>query len=121
MAKGKKAAAQQPHSAWPHVSVSEHPRARQSLRALRGWAGLIAFGLVAFLSHRAGVDPFETGVRALAVGVFVFVAAWALGVSLWRQLVLAEARAEAQRRRAEREAALQAGLARHEQPTEVVA
>ena len=103
MAKGRKKAVEQPHSAWPHVSVSEHPRARGSLRRLRGWAGLIAFGLVAYLSYNAGVPPFEVGVRALLTGIGVYLAAWAAGVALWRQIVYAEAKGEAERRRAERE------------------
>src|SRR5690242_4022670 len=103
MAKGKKKAVEQPHSPWPHISVSEHPRALRSLRALRGWAGLLTFGLVALLSYRAGVAPFEVGVRALAAGIGVYLAAWAAGVSLWRQIVYGEAKREAERRRAERE------------------
>jgi type VI protein secretion system component VasK len=103
MARGKKKAAEQPHSAWPHISVSEHPRARRSLRRLRGWAGLLTFGFVALLSYRAGVAPFEVGVRALAAGIGVYLAAWAAGVALWRQIVYAEAKREAERRREERE------------------
>ena len=106
MAKGKKkkaAATQQPHSPWPHISVSEHPRALASLRRLRGWAGLLTFVFVAYLSYRAGVAPFEIGVRALVAGIGVYLAAWAAGVSLWRQVVYAEAKREAERRRAERE------------------
>jgi len=105
MAKGKKKKAEQeqPHSAWPHISVSEHPRALRSLRRLRGWAGLLTFGFVALLSHNAGVAPFEVGVRALVAGIGVYLAAWAAGVALWRQIVYAEAKGEAERRRSERE------------------
>jgi hypothetical protein len=98
--KEKKAPA--PKSEWPHVSVSEHPRAARSVRSLKAWGGLLAFTLVGLVSWRAGVEPFEVGLRALGAGIVGYLAAWMIGVTLWQRIVLAEAKAEAERRRDER-------------------
>jgi hypothetical protein len=89
---------------WPHVSVAAHPRAARSVRTLKAWCGLLAFALVGLLSWRAGVEPFEVGLRALAAGVVGYLAGWVIGVTLWQRIVLAEAKAEAERRRDERRA-----------------
>jgi hypothetical protein len=97
--KGKKGKSE-PKSEWPVISVEAHPRASRAIRQMKGWAGLLGFALVGLLSLRAGVEPFEAGVRALATGVALYVLAWMAGVTLWRSLVVEEARQEGERRRA---------------------
>ena len=86
---------------WPSISVSSHPRAARSVRRAKAWAGLLALVLVAVLSSRAGVEPFEAGVRALVAGIVAYLVVWGAGVALWQRLVYAEARAEVERRREE--------------------
>jgi type VI protein secretion system component VasK len=95
--KGKKGKGQE--SEWPVISVSAHPRASNSIRLMKSWAGLLGFVLVGVLSYRAGVAPFEALVRALVVGVLLYVVVWVLAVTLWRNLVVEEARQEGERRR----------------------
>src|SRR3954465_4421029 len=86
---------------WPLISVSAHPRANRSIRRTKAWAGLIGFFAVAWLSHRAGGDDFQAGVRALVAGIVLYLATWRASVSLWQRLVVHEARVEAERRRDE--------------------
>ena len=99
---------------WPLISVAEHPRARRSIRRTKAWAGLLGLVLVGFLSHRAGVEPFEAGIRALLAGVAFYVVTWMVSVALWQKIVLYEAKAEAERRRDERAAQLAALQAQQE-------
>lgn len=101
--KDKKRKGAAPESEWPLVSVAEHPRARASIRQAKSWAGLLGLLLVGWLSHRAGVDDFQVGVRALIAGIALYLATWAVSVRLWQQLVLHEAKQVAERRREERE------------------
>jgi hypothetical protein len=75
------------------LSVATHPRARAQVRRVKGWGGLIGFGIAAYLSLKAGVPATQTGVRALGAGVAGYLVAWACAVSVWRHLVLAELRA----------------------------
>jgi hypothetical protein len=75
---------------------------------MKAWAGLGGFALVGLLSYQAGVQPFESLVRALIAGIALYLAAWMLGVTLWRSLVVEEARQEGERRRAELEEQLRA-------------
>ena len=90
----------QQESEWPVISVSAHPRATSAIRRMKAWAGLGGFALVGILSSQAGVEPFESVVRALIAGIALYVVAWMAGVMLWRSLVVEEARQEGQRRRA---------------------
>ncbi len=77
-------------------------RAASHVRWAKGWGGLAAFALVAYLSWRAGMSAFDAGARALGAGVVGFLAAWAASLYVCRVLVEAERRLEAGR---EREAA----------------
>ena len=90
----------EPKSDWPVISVSAHPRASSAIRKMKAWAALVGFALVAVLSYQAGVEPFESLVRALAAGIALYIVAWMAGVTLWRSLVVEEARQEGERRRA---------------------
>ena len=97
--KAKKKGKGEPVSEWPVISVSAHPRASHAIRRMKAWAGLIGFVLVGYLSYDAGVVPFEALLRALAAGVVFYVLAWVVAVTLWRSLVVEEARQEGERRR----------------------
>jgi hypothetical protein len=87
------------------ICVSAHPRAAYSIRRAKGFGGLLGLVLVAWLSHRAGALPVDAAVRGLAAGLAGYLACWAIAVQVWRHLVVAEARAAADRAR-ERAAAL---------------
>jgi hypothetical protein len=90
------------------ISISAHPRAAYSIRRMKGFGGLVGLLLVGWLSYRAGALPVDAALRALAGGVVGYVACWMIAVQVWRHLVIAEARAAAERIR-ERSAAAGAG------------
>jgi hypothetical protein len=91
------------------VSIAAHPRAKASIRRVRAWTGLIAFGLVLFLSLSANVGGQEATMRALAGGLVGNLIGWACALAVWRQIVVQEVRsienARRERRRARAEAA----------------
>jgi hypothetical protein len=96
------------------VRVGAHPRARASIRRLRGRVGLAALVLCLLLSLRAGLPPFDAVARALLVGIAAQFVAWFAGVLVWRHLILGELLAHRdalEAARAEREAAAQAARA----------
>ena len=101
--KGKKAAVSE-----TAISVAGHPRAAYSIRRAKGFGGLLGLLLVGWLSWRAGVLPVDAAIRALIGGITGYVACWMIAVQVWRHLVVAEARAAADRAR-ERAAAAAAG------------
>jgi hypothetical protein len=74
-------------------SVANHPRAGGQVARMKAWAGLGGFGLVAILSERAGVPAADLLLRAIVGGIAAYVIAWAVGVAVWRHLVIAELRA----------------------------
>ena len=77
------------------VKVSEHPRARRSIRMAKGYGGLAGFFLVAWLSWHAGTDFPHTVMRSIGAGLAGYVVAWAAAVYIWRQLAIAEIRQRA--------------------------
>jgi hypothetical protein len=102
MAKAKKAKAPKQGKATVSetaISVSGHPRAAYSIRRAKGFGGLFGMILVGWLSHRAGALPVDAALRALIGGISGYVAAWMISVQVWRHLVVAEARAAADRLR----------------------
>jgi hypothetical protein len=80
------------------ITVGSHPRARASVQKWRALGGLIGFGLTLFLSLRAGAPAFDATARALMAGIALHLVAWAISVTVWRQLMLAELRAIHDRR-----------------------
>lgn len=72
------------------VRLCDHPRASRQIEVVRAWAALGTFALMGLLSLRAGVPPFNAGIRALTAGVIGYVVVWALAVAVWRHLALAE-------------------------------
>ena len=93
------------------ITIGAHPRATRSVRRARAFGGLLGFVVTLFLAHQAGVPAWDGVLRALAAGVALHLVAWALAVTVWRQLMLAEMRAAHDRRlaRAERRADLARG------------
>lgn len=93
-------------NAVPTVSVAAHPRAKASIRKIRGRTALAAFALVLFLSLNGGVTGQEAVVRALIAGVAGNLVGWACALAVWRQIVVQEVRlvAEARRERARAQA-----------------
>lgn len=81
-------------------SVAAYPRAREQVRRAKGWGGLAGFAIAAFLSLHASVPPEQVALRALAAGVVGYLLAWGCAVAVWRQLIVAELRAVAERREA---------------------
>ena len=101
--KDKKGAAADPNV----ITIGSHPRARRSVQRMRALGGLVGFALTLFLSLQAGVPAFDATARALMAGVALHLVAWAVSVTVWRQLMLAELRAMHDRR-------LEAARRRHE-------
>lgn len=82
------------------LSVAGHPRAAAQVRKAKGWGGLAAFVVTAYLSLSHGATPDVAGMRALGAGVLGYVIAWTCAVMVWRQLMVAEIRAKVERARA---------------------
>ena len=87
------------------IRVSAHPRATYSIARLKGFGGLFGLLLVGLLSWRAGLPPVDAALRGLIGGVVAYLVCWAVGVQVWRHLVMAEAAAAAEVVRKRREAA----------------
>jgi hypothetical protein len=79
------------------ISIAGHPRATYSIRRARGLGGMVGLVLVGWLSYRAGALPVDAALRALAGGVAGYISCWMISVQVWRHLVIAEARAAAER------------------------
>jgi hypothetical protein len=81
------------------ITIGAHPRARRSVQRARALGGLLGFLVTLALSLSAGVPGFDAVARALVAGIVVHLAAWAISVSVWKQLMLAEIQALHDRRR----------------------
>ncbi len=92
------------------MRLSEHPRARAGIRRAKGAAGLAAFLLVGLLALRSGLPEGDVVVRALLAGIVAYFIGWAVAVTVWRQIALAELET-ARKRREARLAALEAAAA----------
>src|SRR5579875_3141466 len=89
-AKGKKS--KDGGAAAGRPSIANHPRARASVRRVKGFGGLIGFAIGALLAHGAGLPVTSVLERALIIGIGSYLLAWACAVAVWRQIVLAELR-----------------------------
>jgi hypothetical protein len=87
----------QPAAAQPIV-LTAHPRASRSVRRTRAAAGLAGFLITLVLSLRTGVPAWDATARALVAGIVLHLAGWAVAVTVWRQLILAELRTMHDRR-----------------------
>lgn len=92
------------------VSVAAHPKAKAQVRRAKGWGGLLGFVIAAYLSIQASVPLDVVGERALLAGLLGYMVGWAVSVTVWRQIMMAELKAKAEQvkqRRAEAAAAQQ--------------
>jgi hypothetical protein len=116
MSKKKKDAAK-PEGAVQAISVAAHPRAKASIRRIRAWTALAAFGIVLFLSLNAGVTGQEAAVRAVLAGLVGNLAGGFCALAVWRQLVVAELRVVENARRERARARTEAAAAAKAAPT----
>jgi hypothetical protein len=72
------------------IRLSGHPRARRQIRTAKGWGGLLAFLLVLKLSRGAALPWPDALLRGVLGGIAGYLAAWAIAVTVWRHLALAE-------------------------------
>jgi hypothetical protein len=82
----------------PEISIAAHPRAAASIRRARSRTAIAVFVLVLVVALHGHVGAQDAVARALIAGVIANVLAWAIGVAVWRQIVLAELRAAHRRR-----------------------
>lgn len=75
------------------IRLSDHPRATRQIELARGWGGVGGFAFVGLLSLQTNVPPTTVCVRALLAGIVGYCACWAVAVTVWRHLALAEAEA----------------------------
>jgi hypothetical protein len=80
------------------VSIASHPRAKAGIRRARTRAAFGAFVLVFALNIVRHADPFDATWRALLGGIVVNIIVWRCALIVWKHIVLAELRAEEQRR-----------------------
>jgi uncharacterized membrane protein YccC len=67
---------------------------------------------VLWLALNAGVPPADAVLRALMAGVAGFLIAWAVGLVVWKQIVMGELRLALQKRERRRQALVQAAADR---------
>ena len=108
-ARGKKAQGEKKDGDSAGPSVAGHARAGTYIRRAKGWGGLGAFVIAAYLSISAGVPTYEVTIRALAAGAAGYLLAWACSVTVWRHLVLAEFRVAVEDAKSQRLAAGEGG------------
>jgi hypothetical protein len=73
------------------MTLAAHPQAAQRVAEAKAWGGLAGFMLGGYLSLST-YTPVEAGLRALAAGLFCYMAVWAAAVFAWRRIVVAELR-----------------------------
>src|SRR5687768_6797306 len=88
-------------SDWPEVSLAQNPQAQRSIAKAKAGTGLAVFAAVAYFSYAAGVEPFETGLRALLFGMAGYLTGWAFAIALWKRLLIHQAKMSVERRRDE--------------------
>lgn len=81
-----------------YVRIPAHPRAQRAVARSKAIGGVVGFVIGLWLADRAGLPPWDAGVRALAGGIAAYVLVWIAAVQIWRQLILAEYRAVEKRR-----------------------
>jgi hypothetical protein len=80
------------------VSIAQHPRAKAGIRRARTRAAFGAFVLVFALNMLSSGDAFTSTWRALLAGIVVNIIVWRCAIVVWRHVVVAELRAEEERR-----------------------
>jgi uncharacterized membrane protein YccC len=72
------------------IRLTRHPRAQRQIGMAKSYTGLAAFGVVVWLSTRAGVPTADAVLRGLLGGAAGYVVAWGIAVTVWRHVALAE-------------------------------
>jgi hypothetical protein len=80
------------------VSIAQHPRAKAGIRRARTRAAFGAFVLVFALNLIKSADLFDAVWRALLAGIVVNIIVWRCALVVWKHVLLAELRAEEDRR-----------------------
>jgi uncharacterized membrane protein YccC len=79
------------------IALGDDPRAAAGIRRAKCRGGLVAFLLAAVGCYLNGADAFDTVLRALGAGIVGYMVVWAVAVTVWRQIVRAEAKASVER------------------------
>lgn len=103
------------------VSIANHPRARAWIRRSRARMALLVFGLVLLVALHAGVPGQAAVSRALVAGIGAFLCTWAVGLVVWKQIVMSELRTAYERRERRRRELLEAARAREKARVEAQA
>jgi hypothetical protein len=93
--KGKGKGKAEPAAAGDRPTIEAHPRAVQSIAAVKGWCGLAGFVIGGYLSLPTSTFA-GAGLRALVAGVICYVAGWGVAVFVWQRLVVLEIKAREQ-------------------------
>ncbi len=80
------------------VSIAQHPRAKAGIRRARTRAAFGAFVIVFALNLIKSADLFDAVWRALLAGIVVNIIVWRCALVVWKHVLLAELRAEEERR-----------------------
>jgi hypothetical protein len=75
------------------LRIAGHPKAARSVRAMKGWGGLLAFLLTFWLSWNSGVPFYWSALRAVGAGAIGYMVAWGCAVTVWRHVLLAQVEA----------------------------
>jgi hypothetical protein len=76
------------------TTLKEHPRASAAIRRWKGFGGMAAFALAGLLGYQHGLPFFTLLERALVAGIAGQLVAWAVGVMVWKRLLVAQALAD---------------------------
>jgi uncharacterized membrane protein YccC len=79
------------------MSIANHPRAPGSIMRIRARFAVAAVGLLVLVSLRAGHPYSVIATRAVLAGLIGYFAGWAVGVTVWREIVKLEFRAAVRR------------------------
>jgi uncharacterized membrane protein YccC len=93
------------------LTLARHSRALTQIRSLRAWAGIGGMALTIFLSLRAGVPTPDAWLRGLLGGLIAYMVIWAVAVTVWRQIALAQVETARRRMIATRRAAAERAAA----------
>lgn len=81
------------------TSLSAHPSAAAAIRRAKAWGGLGGFALMTLVGMSGGAPLDKTLERALVGGIVAYVITWAVAVSVYKRVLIAQATAAARRAR----------------------
>jgi hypothetical protein len=82
------------------MTLKVHPKAAGSIRRAKARGGLAGFLIAALGSWAHGAVPATVVVHGLEGGMVAYLVCWFAAVTIWRNVVRAEVRAEVLRRQA---------------------